>query len=123
MNRILLVLSLALFLGTAFVTVSKIQQVNAATTEFAFIRDDASTFTNLNTDEPKKEASTKDAKATDVKSAKCASSASCDKTSCASKSATGEKAGCCDKSKASTDAGKAACCSKEKAAVKDSDKK
>ncbi|MBE0638359.1 MAG: hypothetical protein IH598_07560 [Bacteroidales bacterium] len=118
MKRIVLVLSLAFFLGTAFVTVSKIQQVNAATTELAFITDDATAFASINDDEPKKEEKAKDAKAS-----KCASSASCDKTSCASKSATGEKAACCDKSKASADAGKAACCSKEKAVDKDSDKK
>lgn len=120
MKKILLVLSLAFFVATTFATVTKIQQYNAADTEFVLMSDDASTFVNLNDDEPKKEPVAKK----DAKKSSCASSASCDKTKCASKTDASAKTGCCS-SKTSTDAsaGKAACCSKEKAVVNDSDKK
>jgi hypothetical protein len=117
MKKTLLVLSLAFFLGTAFVTVTKVQDVHAASTELAFIVDDASAITLMNDDEPTKVAK-------DAKSAKCASASSCDKTKCASKTATADKGTCCDSKGKSTAqvAGKSECCSKEKA-IKDSDKK
>lgn len=116
MKKIFLVLGLALFLGTAVSTATEIQQVNAATTEFAINADDA--VVNFNDDEPKvAKTEKKDAKAG------CASAASCDKTKCASKTDASAKAGCCDKSKTSAEAStKAGCCSKDKA-VKDTDKK
>lgn len=117
MKKTLLVLSLAFFLGTAFVTVTKVQDVNAASTELAFMVDDATAIALMNDDEPKKVAK-------DAKSSKCASASSCDKTKCASKTATADKGTCCDSKGKSTAqvAGKSECCSKEKA-VNDSDKK
>jgi hypothetical protein len=108
MKKILLLLSLAFFVGTAFVTVTKVQNVNAASTELAF----------LNDDEPVKTA----------KDAKCASAKSCDKTKCASKTEAAVKSGCCDSKKAKTMSGEKAagakteCCSKAKADT-DKDKK
>jgi hypothetical protein len=122
MKKILIVLGLALFLGTALSTVTEIQQVNAAATEFAFNADDGFAIVNFNDDEPKVAKTDK----VDKKDAKagCASAANCDKTKCAGKADAGAKAGCCsDKTKASAEATtKAGCCSKEKA-VNDTDKK
>ncbi len=109
MKKTLLLLSLAFFLGTAFVTVTKVQNVNAASTELAFLNDDEPVKAN--------------------KDAKCASAKSCDKTKCPSKSEATVKSGCCDSKKASTKSGakaasvaKTECCSKAKD-VKDADKK
>jgi len=105
MKKILLFLSIALFLSAGVVTASKVQSLNANSTEMIVKASDLNSVSPVTgDDDKKKKAETKTTK--DVKCSKENCKESCDK---------GAK--CCDKGEASKEkcAGEAKkCCSKDK---------
>jgi hypothetical protein len=114
MKKVLLILSLALFLSAGYVAATKVQNVNVISSEILVNADESSSLFDEDKD--------KDKKAT-VKKACCdkGAKASCDKGSAKASVDKGAKAdACCDKdkgAKASCDKGAKAdaCCDKSKA--------
>lgn len=92
MKKVLLFLSLALFLTAAVVTVTKIQNVTAAPAEISLMVDDNAEVQSPLTEEDEKEKKAKDGKCVKEKCDK----ENCDEAKCAEKKAKGK---CCDKTK------------------------
>jgi len=105
MKKILLFLSLALFLSAGIVTASKVQSLNATSTELIVQASDMNSFSPVTGDDDKKKKATKDAKAE-----KCTKE-NCDKKNCKESCDKGLKAEA-SKEKCTGEAKK--CCSKDK---------
>ncbi len=95
MKKVLLFLSLALFLSAGVVTATKIQAVNDYSVEAVVDNDNLNSITPFADDDEKKK---------DVKSSKCAKE-NCNKENCKEK---------CDKAEAKCNKGEKKCCDKGK---------